>query len=797
MGQKTIGLFTLITLVIGNMLGAGVFTTSGFALGDLGSPTYVMLAWFLGGIVALCGALSYGALARLMPESGGEYFFLSRAVHPLAGFIAGWISLWAGFTAAIAFAAITFEAYLLPQSLSDALPHNTLATAAIALAALAHGLRVRYGAVFQNVAVALKLALISGFILFALWSTGDGEWAGVQAWARSEAPPLSVPAFATALMWISFSYSGFNASVYVASEVADARRVVPKAMLYGTAATTVVYLLLNAIFVFAPAPQEIAQQEDVAALAAQALAGETLAAVMRGIIAIALLTSISAMIMVGPRVYAQMAADGLMPAVLDFRGTVPAAAIGMQSLLAIAVVWMTDLRELLSYLGFTLGLCTAATVACLFAVVSRRDSNKTQLPGYPWAPLVYIACTLVFAALAATINPWEMLAALLTVASALLVYWLFGKRHQRIRPAPDTADQADQSSLAAAGSHSGPVPCIRMGDVSACMVNGVFGDPLLKLQLLHQRRNLLFDLGDPGRISARAAHQVTDLFLTHTHADHIGGFLWFLRTRIGVTAPCRIVGPPGIARQIAGLVDGILWDRVEDRAPRFEVREWRGDQLHLFRVVAGEGAAIETGQEAITDGVVWREPAFLVRATELDHGTPVLAYAFEPRARLNVCADRLQALGLATGPWLQELKREYLAGNHQFPVTLPDGRQMTVEQLQQSILLESPGQKLVYATDFADTAANRERLVALAKGAHSFFCEATFTLQHADQAQRTRHLTTRACAEIASEAGVQHLLPFHFSRRYVRDVGTVYRELAALCPATVMPRRTPDRGQPD
>ena len=434
MGQKTIGLFTLITLVVGNMLGAGVFTTSGFALGDLGSPGWVMLAWFMGGLLALCGALSYGALARLMPQSGGEYFFLSRAVHPLAGFIAGWISLWAGFTAAIAFAAITFEAYLLPQSLADALPRNSLATTAIVLAALAHGLQLRYGAVFQNSAVVLKLALITGFILFALWSASSGEWAGVEAWTGSEKTPLSLPAFATALMWISFSYSGFNASVYVASEVADARQLVPKAMIYGTAATTVVYLFLNAIFVFAPAPQDIIQQEDVAALAAQALAGETLAAVMRGIIAIALLTSISAMVMVGPRVYAQMAADGLMPAVLNFRGSVPTTAIIAQSLLAVIVVWMTDLRELLSYLGFTLGLSTAVTVASLFLLVRRQGTGNVRLPGYPWAPLVYISCTLLFATLAATINPREMIAALLTIASALVMYILFGRRHQRIRP---------------------------------------------------------------------------------------------------------------------------------------------------------------------------------------------------------------------------------------------------------------------------------------------------------------------------------------------------------------------------
>ncbi|MDX1736403.1 MAG: amino acid permease, partial [Halioglobus sp.] len=683
MGPRSIGLTSLVALVIGNMLGAGVFTTSGFALGDLGSPAWVMLAWLLGGLLALCGALSYGALARLMPESGGEYLFLSRAVHPLAGFVAGWISLWAGFTAAIAFAAITFEAYLLPRELADVLPRNTLASAAILVAALAHGVRVRYGAVFQNSAVALKLALIAGFILFGLWSAGRGQWAGIDIWLHSEEPPLALPAFAMTLMWISFSYSGFNASVYVAGEVAGARRMVPKAMLYGTAATTVVYLLLNFIFVFAPAPEAVAQQEDVAAVAAQALGGDTLAGAMRGVIAIALFTSISAMIMAGPRVYAQMAADGMMPARLVFRGAVPRSAIALQAALAMLVVWLSDLRELLSYLGFTLGLSSAATVAALFVAARGHDGRDTRLPGYPWAPAVYVGCTLLFCALAATINPWEMLAALLTIASALAVYAVLRRGRYGIQPPAVTPLSNQDAPLVAPGSHSGPIPCIRMGDVSACMVNGVFGDPLLQLQLLHQRRNLLFDLGDPGRLSARAAHQVTDLFLTHAHADHIGGFLWFLRTRIGVPEACRLYGPPGIARQVAGLVDGILWDRVEERAPRFEIREWRDGRLHLFEVVAGHGGAIETGQEDAVDGIVWREAAFQVRATELDHGTPVLAYAFEPRARLNVCRDRLQALGLATGPWLQELKREYLAGNHDYEVALPDGRRMSVEQLRE------------------------------------------------------------------------------------------------------------------
>lgn len=435
-GSGTLGLYTLVALVIGNMLGAGVFTTSGLALGDLGSPVLVLLAWLVAGLLALCGAISYGALSRLMPVSGGEYYFLSRAVHPLAGFIAGWVSLWAGFTAAIAFAAITFESYLPPAPLLERLPENSMATLVILLAALAHGLQVRYGSMLQNIAVLLKLAIIVLFILFALFGSAAGSWHGVAAWRTSQPVDFSVPAFAMALMWISFSYSGFNAAIYVASEAGQAPRAVPRAMLIGTGITMLVYLLLNGIFVFAPAPADIAGQENVAALAARAVAGRTMETVMSGIILIALFTSVSAMIMVGPRVYAQMAEDGLMPAFLKFTGPVPVSAIAAQALLSVVVVWLTGLRELLSYLGFTLGLSAAATIACLFIVVRRKGLDPRTLPGYPWAPVTYILCTLVFAGLAASINPREMVAALVTILSAALVYWLFARKHQPLVP-PD------------------------------------------------------------------------------------------------------------------------------------------------------------------------------------------------------------------------------------------------------------------------------------------------------------------------------------------------------------------------
>ncbi|NIN36482.1 MAG: amino acid permease, partial [Gammaproteobacteria bacterium] len=181
-----IGLFTLIGLVIANMIGSGVFTTSGFAMGDLGSPALVVFAWFIGGCLALTGAVSYGALSQLMPESGGEYLFLSRAIHPIVGFIAGWISLLAGFTGAIAYAATAFEAYFSPTQMGNRLPENLIATGVIVIAALAHGLRLRSGALLQNISVVVKLMFIIVFFLYVVFGTSIAEWQGVQDYVASE-----------------------------------------------------------------------------------------------------------------------------------------------------------------------------------------------------------------------------------------------------------------------------------------------------------------------------------------------------------------------------------------------------------------------------------------------------------------------------------------------------------------------------------------------------------------------------------------------------------------------------------
>ena len=244
-----------------------MFTTSGFALADLGRRDLVMLAWGIGGVLAMCGALSYGALARRIPESGGEYTLLSRTVHPLAGLAAGWVSLLAGFTAPIAAAALALQAYLGPSFAGLGSP-EWIGTAAILAAGLMHGLRLREGVILQNLAVGLMLLVIGALLLLgALWGVHEVST------STSDVLEPEIGAFAVTLVWISFAYSGWNAAIYVAGEIRDPEKNLQRSLWLATALVTLISLGLNAVFLYSAAPEELAGKAEVAAIAAEALGG--------------------------------------------------------------------------------------------------------------------------------------------------------------------------------------------------------------------------------------------------------------------------------------------------------------------------------------------------------------------------------------------------------------------------------------------------------------------------------------------------------------------------------------------
>ncbi|MES9936099.1 MAG: Clp1/GlmU family protein [Sedimenticola sp.] len=347
------------------------------------------------------------------------------------------------------------------------------------------------------------------------------------------------------------------------------------------------------------------------------------------------------------------------------------------------------------------------------------------------------------------------------------------------------ADLVPDSAVEQSG---GERPMVHAGPAIATLMNGVFGDPLLHLRLRQQRRSLLFDLGEGARLPARIAHQVSDVFISHGHMDHICGFLWLLRSRIGEEAVCRLFGPPGLSVNIQGLIKGVLWDRIGDRGPRFEVVEYSGDRIQRFLFQAGIPGYEYLGEMSVERGALLSDPAFTVRAVTLDHGTPVLAFAYEPEPEINVRKHRLRDRKLEPGPWLNRLKDFIRAGRLSQVIELPGGQKESVEALARDLVRIAPGSRLVYATDFADTPDNRSRVIGLSRGAHTLFCEATFMRRDEQQAIRTGHLTTRACGEIAQLADVQHLVPFHFSRRYEDDPRQIYREIAEVCSRVVIPR---------
>jgi APA family basic amino acid/polyamine antiporter len=290
-----------------------------------------------------------------------------------------------------------------------------------------HGLRFREGVLLQNLAVAAKLVGIAGFVaLGALLRPAPS----VDAEPSLQAVDLG--AFAVTLVWISFSYSGWNAAVYLGGEVRNPERNLTRSLLLATLLVTCIYVALNAVILYAVPGEALAGEVEVGAIAAEALGGPGLRAGLSALVALALFTSISSMVMAGPRVYARMAEDGMLPRVFRMGAEVPAAAITLQTGLAILVLWASALRTLLGYIGFTLGLSAAATVVGLLALRRREGAERVPIPGHPWVPAIFVTATLATAGFMVARQPFEALLGLLTVGAGLPLYaW-----SKRIPPAP-------------------------------------------------------------------------------------------------------------------------------------------------------------------------------------------------------------------------------------------------------------------------------------------------------------------------------------------------------------------------
>ena len=386
--SRQVGLGSATALVVASMIGTGVFTTSGFLLADLKSPWLVLLVWLLGGVLATLGALSYGALARRIPESGGEYIFLSKTLHPQAGHVAGWLSLLVGFSAPLAAGSFAFGEYT--KTWLPGLTPKLTGSMLLLTFSVVHALHVQRGVWVQNAAVLLKVLLIALFAGLAV-----ARLPGLPPVAAGE---FHAGTFAVSLVWVSFSYAGWNTAVYIGGEVRDPERNLPLALLLGTLLVTVLYLALNAVFVFSAPMEQLAGKLEVGRLAAGALGGRIWAEAFSALIAIGLLSFVSSMVFAGPRICARMAGDGYLPCWLAGHDGPPRTAIALQSGLALVFLWSASYQTLLSFIGFTLNLCTAATVLGLIRL-RRREGVSFKVPGWPWVPALFLTGVLVISGL--------------------------------------------------------------------------------------------------------------------------------------------------------------------------------------------------------------------------------------------------------------------------------------------------------------------------------------------------------------------------------------------------------------
>jgi APA family basic amino acid/polyamine antiporter len=440
--ERRLGLFPLTNIVVANMIGAGIFTTSGLLMSDLNNPMLMLLLWVVGGIIALCGALCYGELGASIPQAGGEYAFLSKLYHPLLGFLSGWVSFIVGFSAPIAASAIGFSEYLtraFPQVLdwgsasgllSPLASKKLLSILVIAIFTLVHLRGIAFGSIVQNFLTVLKVGLIAALILLGV-ALGKGD---VSHFSQGSAFSFDFGGWKTmglSLLWIMFAYSGWNASTYVGSEVKNPSRNLPLSLLLGTAIVTIIYVCLNAVYVYAIAPESMQGVIPVGGLAARNLFGPWMDTFFSLLIAFALFSSLSAFIILGPRVYYSMARDGyFFKFVSDvhphFR--VPWKAIILQAIISALMVLSGTFDQILTYMGFSLGIFPILAVLGVFRL--RRSGRSAILPpGRTIVPVVYVAAGAAMLLLSLFERPIESSISILTVIVGIPAFFLFRRRY--------------------------------------------------------------------------------------------------------------------------------------------------------------------------------------------------------------------------------------------------------------------------------------------------------------------------------------------------------------------------------
>jgi APA family basic amino acid/polyamine antiporter len=444
-------LYTATALVIANMVGTGVFTSLGFQVVGLTSGLSLILLWVLGGMIALFGALTYSEAGVMYPRCGGEYHYLTKMYHPAIGFLAGWISFLVGFAAPVAAASIALGSYLrsaldLPEFLSGSLSFlrtsSLFAIAVIVVLSALHATNKMVGAKFQNVITLFKVLVIFGMVGLGL-VVGKSTHLSF-ALTKGAVHDILTPAFAISMFFVTFSYSGWNAAAYVAGEIDRPSKNLPISLITGTLFVIAMYVLLNFVFLYTVPTAELKGQLEVGFIFATKVFGTQSGRIMGGIIAFLLLSSISAMVIAGPRISKVIGEDYHLFRWMgkNSRRDIPAIAIITQGALSIFYVITSTFEQVIIFIGFTLNLFTFLTV--LGVMIVRKKHPELPRPyktlGYPLVPVLFLLINVWILVYGLLYRPKESLAGISITAVGLLVYGIDKKnRPKDFRPPEDTS----------------------------------------------------------------------------------------------------------------------------------------------------------------------------------------------------------------------------------------------------------------------------------------------------------------------------------------------------------------------
>ncbi|MEI6279402.1 MAG: amino acid permease [Verrucomicrobiae bacterium] len=418
---------TATAIVVANMVGTGVFTSLGFQVSGCPSGFSLLMLWVIGGVCALCGALAYGELAAALPRSGGEYHFLSEIFHPSVGFVAGWASATVGFAAPVALSAIAFGSYA--QAVFHGFSPLILSLAVVGIVTGVHLSSVRAGSAFQNVFTWLKVALILIFIV-AGCVLCPGQPISFAPHREDIGMIFSAP-FAVSLVYVMYSYSGWNGSTYIIGEVASPERNLPRSLVAGTLIVTALYVGLNFVFLHTTPLASLAGQLEIGTLAGIRIFGPKGGLFVGALISLALVSSVSCMMWIGPRVTMTMGEDLRALRFLGRRTSrgVPVVAILLQLAIVLLLIFTATFQMALLYMQFTLILCSFLTV--LGMMVLRWTHPDLPRPyktwGFPFTPLIFLGVSLWMMGYVIKSHPWESLAGLGTLALGLVICFLSPK----------------------------------------------------------------------------------------------------------------------------------------------------------------------------------------------------------------------------------------------------------------------------------------------------------------------------------------------------------------------------------